>query len=226
MTPLARPVVAAAAAAAKTPAAEPRPVVMPGPRFTGRTRIVVIGCSTGGPAALQQVVPALPREFPVPLVVVQHIPAGFSKPLAEHLDRKSSLTVRHAEDGDPVRPGCVLVAPAGYDLTFRGRNGNVIVALDKGSGPVTPGGFRPSVDGVMTAAARVFGDAALGVLMTGMGRDGAQGMKEIKNCRGRTIAEAESSCVVYGMPRAAVEAGAADRVVPLPLIAQEIMNMI
>lgn len=215
-------------AAAKPPAAvSRRPAVASPAPGAGRTRIVVIGCSTGGPAALQQVVPALPREFPVPVVIVQHIPAGFSKPLAEHLDRKSILAVRHAENGDLVQPGRVLVAPAGFDLTFQDRgSGRVAVALDQGSAPVRPGGFRPSVDGVMTAAARVFGDATLGVLMTGMGRDGAQGMKAIKNCRGRTIAEAESSCVVYGMPRAAVEAGAADRVVPLPQIAQEIMAML
>jgi len=208
------------------PAAERRTAVPSVARFTGRTRIVVIGCSTGGPAALQQVVPALPRDFPVPVVVVQHIPAGFSKPLAEHLDRKSHLEVRHAEDGDLIKTGRVLVAPAGFDLTFRDRGGSVSVVLDRGSAPVRPGGFRPSVDGVMTAAARVFGDSAMGVLMTGMGRDGAQGMKEIKEYQGQTIAEAESSCVVYGMPRAAVEAGAADRVTPLPQIAQEIINMI
>jgi len=213
--PEAAPVRAGAVAA---PAAGRRPA--------GRTGIVVIGCSTGGPAALQQVVPALPRDFPAPVVVVQHIPVGFSRPLAEHLDRKSHLEVRHAEDGDAVAAGRVLVAPAGFDLTFRDRAGRVTVALDKGSAPVPPGGFRPSVDVVMTSAAHVFGEGAVGVLMTGMGRDGAQGMKEIKKYNGRTIAEAEITCVVYGMPRAAVEAGAADRVVPLPQIAREIMNMV
>lgn len=195
-------------------------------RPAGRTRLVVIGCSTGGPAALQQVVPALPRDFPAPVVVVQHIPVGFSRPLAEHLDRRSHLEVRHAQSGDPVVPGRVLVAPAGFDLTFRGAAGSAVVALDKGRGPVPPGGFRPSVDGVMTAAARFFGGAILGVLMTGMGRDGAKGMQEIKRAGGRTIAEAESTCAVFGMPRAAIEAGAADRVVPLPQIASEIMAML
>jgi two-component system chemotaxis response regulator CheB len=192
----------------------------------GRTRMVIIGCSTGGPAALHQVVPALPRDFPVPVVVVQHIPAGFSKPLAEHLDRNSRLQVSHAQNGDAAVPGRVLVAPAGYDLTFRDRNGNVTIDLDKGSAPVPPGGFRPSVDVVMTSAARVFGDGAIGVLMTGMGRDGTLGMREIKKYNGRTIAEAESSCVIFGMPRAAIEAGAADRVVPLPQIVSGIISML
>lgn len=202
------------------------PLPAPTVRKNGKTRLVVVGTSTGGPAALQTVIPGLPSDFPAAVVVVQHIPAGFSKPLAEHLARRSRLPVRHAEPGDPVLPGRVLVAPAGFDLTFRGRPGSVSVALDGGSGPVPPGGFRPSVDGVMTSAARVFGDAAMGVLMTGMGRDGARGMQEIKKHRGRTIAEAENSCVVFGMPRAAIELGAADRVVPLPQIVQEIIALL
>jgi two-component system chemotaxis response regulator CheB len=134
--------------------------------------------------------------------------------------------VRHAGSGDPLLPGQVLVAPAGFNLTFRGRPGSAAVALDRGSGPVPPGGFRPSVDGVMTSAARVFGDTVIGVLMTGMGRDGALGMQEIKKHNGRTIAEDERTCVVFGMPRAAIEAGAADRVVPLQQIASEIISML
>lgn len=202
------------------------PVLSPAARGGGKTRLVVVGTSTGGPAALQTVIPGLPKDFPAAVVVVQHIPAGFSKPLAEHLDRRSKLPVRHAEAGDPVLPGQVLVAPAGFDLSFRGRPGSVTVALDKGSAPVPPGGFRPSVDVVMTSAARVFGNTVMGVLMTGMGRDGALGMTEIKKYNGRTIAEAESSCVVFGMPRAAIEAGAADRVSPLPQIASEIVSML
>jgi len=222
-----RPVLPAPpSAAALAPGQTRRAASAPAHCPPGRTRIVVIGCSTGGPAALHQVVPALSRDFPVPVVVVQHIPVGFSGPLAEHLDRKSHLRVCHAQDGDAAVPGRVLVAPAGYDLTFRGRPGNVVIALDKGGVPVPPGGFRPSVDLVMASAARVFGDAAMGVLMTGMGRDGALGMKEIKKYNGRTIAEAESSCVVFGMPRAAIEAGAADRVAPLPRIVSEIISML
>ena len=202
------------------------PVVAPETRLRGKTRLVVIGTSTGGPGALHTVIPSLPGDFPAAVVIVQHIPVGFSKPLAEHLARRSQIPVRHAESGDQVAPGQVLVAPAGYDLTFRGRAGSAEVVLDRGSGPVPPGGFRPSVDGVMRSAASVFGEAVLGVLMTGMGRDGALGMKEIKQKNGRTIAEAESTCVVFGMPRAAIELGAADRVVPLPQIVSEIIAML
>lgn len=195
-------------------------------RLGGRKSLVVMGSSTGGPGALHRVVPSLPEDFPAAVVIVQHIPAGFSKPLADHLARKSRLPVRHAESGDQVTPGEVLVAPAGYDLIFTGKARNATVILDKGSGPPPPGGFRPSVDRVMKSAAGVFGEEVLGVLMTGMGRDGAQGMKEIKEKNGSTIAEAESTCVVFGMPRAAIELGAADRVVPLHQIVSEIIAML
>lgn len=223
----------AAAAFHRTKAARrtlmPRATASPPAPLAGKTcktRLVVVGTSTGGPAALQTVIPGLPKDFPAAVVVVQHIPAGFSGPLAEHLARRSLLPVRHAEAGDPVLPGQVLVAPAGFDLTFRGGAGSLSVALDRGSGPVPPGGFRPSVDGVMISAARLMGDAVLGVLMTGMGRDGALGLQEIKKHGGRSIAEAESSCVVYGMPRAAIELGVVDRVAPLPQIVREITAML
>ena len=213
---------ARAARASETRAAPPAGVLAPAARGTARARLVVIGCSTGGPSALQAVVPALPAGFPASVVVVQHIPVGFSGPLAEHLAKKSVLPVKHAENGDPLEPGRVLVAPAGLDLTFSDGPSGARVSLSPGKAPLPPGGFRPSVDGVMTSAARTFGPAVVGVLMTGMGRDGAAGMAEIKRAGGRTIAEAESTCVVFGMPRAAIEAGAADRVVPLYQIAAEI----
>lgn len=191
-----------------------------------KVELVVIGSSTGGPAALQQLIPALPATLTAGVVIVQHIPVGFSGPMAEHLDRKSKLKVKHAQQGDRVIPGHVLVAPAGYDLTFRGRPGAVTVHLDPGKGPVPPGGFRPSVDVVMLSAAENLRDHCMGVLLTGMGRDGAKGMTEIRKANGHTIAEAESTCVVYGMPRAAVELGAAEKVLPLYEIAREIVKLI
>ncbi len=219
---------ARAARASETRAAPPTPAKASAPAARGgvRARLVVIGCSTGGPTALQAVVPALPADFPASVVVVQHIPKGFSGPLAEHLAKKSRLPVKHAENGDPVEPGRVLVAPAGFDLTFSDGPAGARVVLSPGTAPLPPGGFRPSVDGVMTSAARTFGPAVVGVLMTGMGRDGAAGMAEIKRAGGRTIAEAESTCVVFGMPRAAIEAGAVERVVPLHQIAAEIVSSV
>ena len=190
------------------------------------SKLVAIGCSTGGPAALQQVLPALPGKFPVPVVVVQHIPRGFSKALAEQLNKKCQLQVLHAEDGMQLKEGNIYIAQAGCEITFRGRGDVVSLSIEAGGAPLPPGGFRPSADVMMTDAARVYGGAVLGVLMTGMGRDGAKGMKAIKNNGGRTIAEDESTCVVYGMPKAAVDAHAVDKVTPLGEIAQEIINML
>jgi two-component system chemotaxis response regulator CheB len=192
----------------------------------GKVELLVIGSSTGGPAALQQLIPALPATLSAGVVIVQHIPKGFSGPMSEHLDRKSKLKVKHADHGDKIKPGLVLVAPAGYDLTFRGKPGSLSVNLDAGKGPVPPGGFRPSVDVMMISAAETCGDRCMGVLLTGMGRDGARGMADIRGRRGHTIAEAESTCVVYGMPKAAVDLGAAEKVLPLHDIAQEIVRMV
>lgn len=188
----------------------------------GKIDLVVIGCSTGGPAALQQIIPYLPANLPAGVVVVQHIPVGFSKSMAEHLDKKSAIAVRHAEEGDAIKPGQVLVAPAGFDLNFKPRGNGATITLSNFGAALKPGGFRPSVDWVMKSAAAIYGCRTLGVLLTGMGRDGAQGMLAIREQGGPTVAEHESSCVVYGMPRAAVELGAAKKIVPLPQIAQEI----
>ncbi len=188
--------------------------------------LVVIGSSTGGPAALQVLLPALPAGFPCGIVVVQHIPVGFSGPMAEHLNRRCALEVLHAGHGDLILPGRVLVAPAGYDLFFRRSGGKLSVALEKGSKPVPPGGFRPSVDIVMTSAAEVAGSRSMGVLLTGMGRDGAKGMLAIKKRNGCTIAQDEATSVVYGMPKAAADLGAAEKILPLTQIAGEVQRTI
>lgn len=186
-------------------------------------RVVVIGCSTGGPAALHSIIPALPANLPVPIVIVQHIPVGFSASLAEHLALKSPIEVKHAEHGDEVRAGRVLMAPAGFSFTFKRRAAGVFVDLRKT--PAPPGGFSPSVDKVMKSASDVYGRKATGVLLTGMGRDGVRGMMEIKNRGGTTIAEHESTCVVYGMPKAAYDARAVNKMLPLDRIAAEIIRM-
>jgi len=192
----------------------------------GGIDLVVIGSSTGGPAALQSVIPRLPGNLPAGVVVVQHIPAGFSGPLAEHLDRKSILKVKHAEQGEAVTPGKVLVAPAGFDLTFKSGPVSVTVDINPGQKPLPPGGFRPSIDMVMKSAAKTFKKRVMGVLLTGMGRDGAQGMLSIRNEEGPTVAEAESTCVIFGMPRAAIEIGGAGKIVPLDKIANEIVQRV
>lgn len=201
----------------------PEPAVRKTPE---KTELLVIGSSTGGPAALQVLLPVLPANLSCGVVVVQHIPVGFSGPMAEHLNRKCKLEVKHAEHGDRVLPGQVLVAPAGFDLTFRKNAGRLSVALDKGSKPVPPGGFRPSVDVVMNSAAEVVGNQVMGVLLTGMGRDGARGMLAIKQRGGYTVAQDESTSVVYGMPKAAAELDATVKILPLPQIASEILRIV
>ncbi|MDI6710289.1 MAG: chemotaxis-specific protein-glutamate methyltransferase CheB [Bacillota bacterium] len=202
----------------------PKPAAERGP--AERPEIVVIGCSTGGPAALRVLVPALPGDLPAAVVIVQHMPRGFTASLAENLDQRSALEVKHAAEGDAVLPGRALVAPAGFEFSFRRKGAGVVAGVQPDDRPLPPGGFRPSVDRVMAAAAETYGPRTLGVLLTGMGRDGADGMGRIKAAQGQTIAEDESTCVVYGMPRAAAEAGAADLVLPLPQIAPEIMRVL
>jgi two-component system chemotaxis response regulator CheB len=207
----------------------PKPTVTPPPvprPAAGKVGVVVIGCSTGGPVALQNIIPLLPVNLPVGVVVVQHIPVGFSKSMAEHLNRRSAVEVIHGTAGDEIRPGRVIVAPAGCETHFVKSGSRVTIQLKKCGEPIPPASFRPSVDQVMLAATEVYGGKILGVLLTGMGRDGAQGMLQIRNLGGRTIAQDENSCVVFGMPKAAIDLGGAEKITPLPKIAQEIMQMV
>jgi len=183
-------------------------------------KVLVIGSSTGGPRALYEVIPALPADLPVAVLVVQHMPAGFTRSLAQRLDQATALVVKEAETGDSLRAHQVLVAPGGYHMLI-GENG--AVALDDGP---TVNGVRPSVDVTMKALAEHYGPRVVAVVLTGMGRDGMAGALAIKARGGRVIAEDESTCVVYGMPKSVVEAGAVDKIVPLPDIARETARMI
>jgi two-component system chemotaxis response regulator CheB len=180
-------------------------------------RLIVIGASTGGPMALQKLIPAIPAGIGVPVVVVQHMPPMFTASLARRLDDNSPLTVREAVDGDALRPDVVLVAPGGVHLTFDSRG----IARLSDEPPVH--GVRPAIDVTIASLARQYGDGMLAVLLTGMGRDGARGLKTVSDMGGMTIAEDESTCVVYGMPKAAVELNAVDRLLPLTEIAPAIV---
>ncbi|MCL0080985.1 chemotaxis response regulator protein-glutamate methylesterase [Peptococcaceae bacterium] len=204
-----------------------RPTMVPMRRASGgKIAIVIIGSSTGGPAALQGIISQLPANLPVGMILVQHIPPGFSQSLAEHLNRRSAVEVIHGKAGDEVRPGRVIVAPAGCELHFNKIGNRVTLKTAKSGEPVPPATFRPSVDQVITAATTVYSNKILGVLLTGMGRDGAQGMLKIKNSGGITIAEDKSSCVVFGMPKAAIDLGAVSKVLPRTKIAQEIVQIV
>lgn len=183
-------------------------------------RVVVIGSSTGGPGALQQILPQLPEDFPAAVLVVQHMPRGFTSCLAERLDSTCRVRVREAGDGEALRAGQVLVAPGDYHLLVRDRGH---VGLDRGE-PVH--GLRPAVDVTLRSAVRVYGARAVAVILTGMGSDGARGARELKSCGGRVIAQNKESCVVYGMPRAVVEMGLADQVLPLRLIPEKLGQLL
>ena len=215
-------------AAAEAPLGRLRDVVpaepLPQATSSGKYDVVVLGVSTGGPQGLKSVVPRLPADFPVPLVIVLHMPIGYTEAYAKRLDELSELTVVEARDGEVLRPGLVLVAPAGRHLTLhRDGEGRTSVRLDVR--PLdTP--HRPSVDVLFQSAADVYGDRVLGVVMTGMGADGRDGAAWIKARGGAVLTEAEETCVVYGMPRSVVEAGLSDEAVPLDRMTAAIMQRV
>jgi two-component system chemotaxis response regulator CheB len=179
----------------------------------------VIAISTGGPAALSRLVPALPAELGVGVIVVQHMPAQFTAALAERLDALSAVDVREARDGDRVRPGLVLVAPGDRHVDLAD---NGAVRLD--DGPEVHG-CRPAADVTLRAAARVHGRRCAGLVMTGMGRDGAEGLAAIKAAGGVTLAQDRGSSVIWGMPRAAVELGVVDEVLGLDELAARLARL-
>jgi len=193
------------------------------PRGAGQCDVVVIGTSTGGPPALQAIVPRFPENLGAAVLVVQHMPQGFTKSLAERLDARSEVSVREARDGETVDPGTVLIAPAGTHTKLRRRGSHVRVVLDDEPRASL---HRPSIDILMASAARLYGPKVLGVLLTGMGSDGVDGLRAIREAGGRTLAESEETCAIYGMPKAAVEAGVVDRSVPLTDMADEILGAV
>jgi two-component system chemotaxis response regulator CheB len=197
---------------------------LPQTTTSGKYDVVVLGVSTGGPQGLKSVIPRLPADFPVPLVIVLHMPIGYTEAYAKRLDELSTLTVVEAREGEVLRPGLVLVAPAGRHLTLhRDGEGRTSVRLDVR--PLdTP--HRPSVDVLFQSAADVYGDRVLGVVMTGMGADGRDGAAWIKARGGAVLTEAEETCVVYGMPRSVVEAGLSDEAVPLDRLTAAILHRV
>jgi two-component system chemotaxis response regulator CheB len=190
----------------------------------GKVDIVVIGISTGGPQALKYLIPQLPADFPVPVAVVLHMPIGYTEAYSQKLNDLSSLSVIEAREREILRPGLVMVAPAGRHLSFkREADGTVVAHLD-----VRPFDtlHRPSVDVLFQSAAEIYRGRVLGVVMTGMGSDGKQGSAWIKSQGGLIFTEAEETCVVYGMPGSVVEAGMSDKIVPLNEMAQSILEVI
>jgi len=182
--------------------------------------LVAMAASLGGPKALSQILRMIPRGFPAPIVVCQHISTGFTEGLSAWLSAETALEVTEAKDGDRMKPGTVFIAPSGAHLIVRE---DARLRLD--TGPAIQG-FRPSCDALLFSAAEAFGRRAIGVILTGMGRDGARGLKEIRVRGGRTIAQDESTCVVFGMPGEAVSLGAAEEVLPVEEIAGSLIRLV
>ena len=188
------------------------------PRGSGRADLVAIGASLGGPRALATLLRGLPPAFPAPIVVVQHIADGFTEGLAAWLSTETRLDVHEGREGEPLAPGRVVLAPTGRHLVV----GEGVVRLSDAP-PVDT--FRPSVTPLFLSAARAYGPRVCGVMLTGMGRDGAEGLKAIRDAGGPTIAQDEATSTVFGMPRAAIELGAVERVLPLEEIARALREL-
>ena len=200
------------------PAAPPPPLRLPARSPAGT--VFAIGASTGGTEAIASVLTKLPASSPG-IVVTQHIPPVFSKAFANRLNDICALEVKEAEDGDQLRPGVVLVAPGDYHMLLRNSGGRYTVTVKTGPRVCYQ---RPSVDVLFFSVAEAAGNLAVGVLLTGMGSDGAQGLLKMRQAGARTIAQDEASCVVYGMPRDAVELGAAGQVLPLGAVPQAMLT--
>ena len=191
------------------------------PPRTAPLGVLAIGCSTGGPDALATLLPALPADLPVPVIVVQHMPPLFTKMLAQRLNGSCPLEVLEAAEGDAVRPGRILIAPGGFHLEVRPRAGSVVTHLSEDP----PENFcRPAVDVMFRSVSATYGERALGVVLTGMGKDGERGAKVIRSAGGEVFVQDEPTSVVWGMPGAVAAAGQADRVIPLPQIAAELIS--
>jgi two-component system chemotaxis response regulator CheB len=196
--------------------------LLPAPQRLDPRQLIVIGSSTGGVEALRTILPRLPRDLP-PIAVVQHISAHFSRMVAERLDTISALDVREAGDDEPLRAGECVIAPGDFHLVVEPVPSGFRTRLLK-TPPIHH--CRPAVDVLFRGAAEAAGDAAVAVLLTGMGSDGAIGMQAVRAAGGATIAQDEATCVVYGMPRAAIATQAVQHVVPLPMIPEAILTAV
>ncbi len=182
------------------------------PPLAGKREVVAIGVSTGGPKALAEIIPRLPANFPVPILIVQHMPPIFTAQLAQRLDQLSSLKVLEAGEGNPLTPGKVFIAPGDKHMEVKTIGTSKVIHLHKGP---PENSCRPAVDVLFRSVAKVYGGRSVGIILTGMGQDGLAGAKLMKEKGAIIVAQDEATSVVYGMPRAVVEAGIADYVLPL-----------
>ncbi|OYW10225.1 MAG: chemotaxis response regulator protein-glutamate methylesterase [Rhodospirillales bacterium 12-71-4] len=214
-----------AAAASRPQARQPRPAAQAplqvDPRLSTAGRIVAIGASTGGVETLQRMLTRLPATAPA-VLVTQHMPAGFTSSFARRLDQQCAMVVTEAEDGRRVLPGHVYIAPGARHLELARTGAHFACRLH--DGPAVSG-HRPSVDVLFSSVAAVAGRGAMGIILTGMGRDGASGLLEMRRAGARTLGQSEASCVIYGMPKAAMQAGAVEAEMPLDRLTEEIVTL-
>jgi two-component system chemotaxis response regulator CheB len=213
------PAAAPPASGSAVPAAGARPIA---PSLNLRPKVVVIGVSTGGPTALAAMLPSFPTSFPLPILLVQHMPPLFTRLLAERLNAACQLTVEEASDGDLVEAGKILIAPGDFHMKVGSRGGAIRVCLDQSP---RQNSCRPAVDALFASAAELYGGAVLAVVLTGMGQDGLHGVKLLKARGARVLVQDEASSVVWGMPGAVVNAGLADRVLALDELVPEILSV-
>lgn len=193
---------------------------MPNKNRRSRVEAVVIGASTGGPKALYTVITSLPEKLGVPVLVVQHMPVGFTKAFAERLNSNSDIKVVEARDGELVEKDVVYIAPGGFHMEV-GNDKKIHLNTEP-----SIWGVRPAVDKLFISASKVYGENIISAVLTGMGRDGANGTSIIKNAGGITLAEHQSTCTIYGMPKAAVETGSVDEVLPITEVAIQIVKLL
>lgn len=189
----------------------------------GHYKLVVIGASTGGPVAIQQLLSALPAEFPLPLLIVVHMPESFTPAFAARLDVQCRIAVKEAQNGDILRPGQAYLAPGGKQMTLQQQGARTEIRITEGLPSQT---YRPSVDVTMSSAGMIYPNSTLAVVLTGMGSDGKQAAQQLK-AKGSTIwSQDEASCIVYGMPQAVEKAGLSDRVLPLQEIGPQLVKAV
>jgi len=189
----------------------------------GKVKLVAIGTSTGGPVALQKVLTHLPKNFPVPIVLIQHMPGSFTTAFAQRLNDACAISIREAKDGDELEPGLALLAPGGQQMVIEKRAGKSVIKITESEAGQN---YKPCVDVTFTSVAKLYPNNSLAIVLTGMGADGREGAKLIKKGGSSIWAQDEASCVVYGMPAAVADAGIVDQVIPLGNIGKALVDKI